>query len=103
MTTPRALICQALFPSISTFETPPLSYTKSSSNVTTFEVLSLAPLLDTTNNVDFPLGSYNLEFTDPVTTTTYESSYTNDTSVTVEESVGFSADGPSVTAGGSVT
>jgi hypothetical protein len=60
-------------------------------------------LLDTTNNVNFPTGSYNLEFTDPATTTTYESQYSNSSSSTVSASVGFDSDGPNVSSGYSVT
>ena len=48
-------------------------------------------------------GLLGLEFDDPPTTTTFESSYSNSSSVTVSGSVGFDADGPNVTAGGQVT
>jgi hypothetical protein len=48
-------------------------------------------------------GLLDLEFADPQTVTTYESSYTNSSSVTASESVGFNSQGPNVTAGGSVT
>ncbi len=78
------------------------SYTPYSSAVANFEVGD-GGLLDTANNVGFTSGSYNLEFTDPATTTTYESSYTNSSSATSDGSVGVSADGPNVTSGGSVT
>ena len=44
-----------------------------------------------------------LEFDDPPTTTTFESSYSNSSSVTVSASIGFDADGPNVTVGGQVT
>lgn len=44
-----------------------------------------------------------LEFEDPQTTTTFESSYTNSSSTTVSGSVGVNPTGPNVTAGGSVT
>lgn len=63
----------------------------------------LSCLVDAEANVDFPDGSFSLEFTDPVTTTTYESSYTNSSSVTADGSVGLGAEGPNVTVGGSVT
>jgi hypothetical protein len=79
-----------------------LSYQKQSSAVTAFGAFA-GTLTDTTNNVKFTSGSYNLEFTDPVTTTTYESSYSNSSSTTVSDSVGFSLEGPNVTFGGSVT
>ena len=48
-------------------------------------------------------GLLGLEFDDPPTTTTFESSYSNSSSVTVSASIGFDADGPNVTAGGQVT
>jgi hypothetical protein len=48
-------------------------------------------------------GLLGLEFADPQTTTTYESSYTNSQSTTVSASVGVNADGPNVTYGYSVT
>lgn len=44
-----------------------------------------------------------LEFTDPQTVTTVETSYTNDSSTTVSGSIGVDSDGPNVTAGGSIT
>jgi hypothetical protein len=83
-----------------------VNYSKNSSTVVGFYVQS--PFLtDTTpgapNNGFFAAGAYNLEFADPATTTAYESSYTNGSSVTTSGSVGVSADGPNVTVGGSVT
>jgi hypothetical protein len=44
-----------------------------------------------------------LEFSDPQTVTSFKSSYSNSSSVTISGSVGLSAKGPDVTAGGSVT
>ncbi len=79
-----------------------LSFAKYSSEVAGFNNLA-GDLLDTTNNATLTAGSYNLEFADPATTTTYESSYSNSTSVTLSESIGFDADGPNVSAGASVT
>ena len=80
-----------------------LTYEKNSSNVTSFDVASPTPVYDSNQGAQFTPGSYNLEFTDPVTTTTVESSYSNSSSVTVSGSVGLTADGPNVTAGGSLT
>jgi hypothetical protein len=49
-------------------------------------------------------GLLGLEFADPATTTTYESSYTNSSSTTVSESVGWNGvQGPNVSASESVT
>jgi hypothetical protein len=70
-----------------------LSFAKYSSEVAGFNNIA-GDLLDTTNNATLTAGSYNLEFADPATTTTYESSYSNTTSVTLSESVGFDSDGP---------
>jgi hypothetical protein len=78
-----------------------LSYEKYSA-ITAVQILA-GQLLDTTNNVNFPADSYNLEFADPETTTTYEAQYSNTSSSTVSASVGFDSDGPNVSAGYSVT
>ena len=51
----------------------------------------------------FISNAINLQFADPATTTTYVSSYTNSSSATASGSVGFSAEGPNVTLGGSTT
>jgi hypothetical protein len=82
-----------------------LSYSKNSSSVTSFEVDGPPPLMNfgSAGLVPFTTGSFNLEFTDPATTTTVESSYTNSSSVTLSASIGFDSDGPDVTVGGSVT
>jgi hypothetical protein len=81
-----------------------ISFSKSSSNVTMFELDSPQPLGVTAGSGYLTPGSYNLLFTDPATTTTSESSYSNGSSVTVSASVGIDADGnPDVTASGSVT
>jgi hypothetical protein len=78
-----------------------LSFEKYSSEVAGFNNIA-GDLLDTTNNAALTTGSYNLQLADPATTTTYESSYTNSTSVTLSESVGFDSDGPNVSVGASV-
>jgi hypothetical protein len=82
-----------------------LTYSKNSSNVTIFEMQEVPPVnvASSTASGNLTAGSYNLEFTDPATTTTVESQYSNSSSVTVSASVGFDADGPNVTVGGSVT
>jgi hypothetical protein len=51
----------------------------------------------------FISNAINLEFADPATTTSYVSSYTNGSSATASGSVGFNAEGPNVTLGGSTT
>jgi hypothetical protein len=78
-------------------------FSRSSGNVMSFEVMSPPFVEDLVKGENFTQGSYNLEFTDPATTTTVESSYSNTSSVTVSTSVGFDSDGPNVSAGGSVT
>jgi hypothetical protein len=81
-----------------------LIYTTSVSSVNEFFVF--APGLgEAPPNEFFPITSsfVSLEFTDPPTTTSYESEYSNSLSFTAQGSVGLSAAGPNVTVGGSVT
>lgn len=85
-----------------------LSFQKTSSSIYLLGSAEQGFLLfDTTpglpNEGIFTSTAINLEFADPVTTTAYESSYTNSSSVTATGSVGFSAEGPNVTLGGSTT
>jgi hypothetical protein len=82
-----------------------LTYTKSVSYVNQFLVLAPGLGEAPAPNEFFPITSnfVSLEFTDPATATSYESSYSNSLSETADGSVGLDADGPNVTAGGSVT
>ena len=68
----------------------------------TFLIESEAPV-EASSALPLTPGLLGLEFADPPTATTFESSYSNSSSVTVSGSVGFDADGPNVTAGGQVT
>ena len=85
-----------------------LSFQKTSSSMFVYGFAEQG-LLDYDTTPGLPNGGYftnfiyNLEFADPQTTTTYESSYTNSSSATATGSVGFSAEGPNVTLGGSTT
>lgn len=64
---------------------------------------SQATLVEASSGDEIDESISGLEFTDPQTVTTVETSYTNDSSTTVSGSVGVNSDGPNVTAGGSVT
>jgi hypothetical protein len=61
------------------------------------------PPIEASSGQPLRSGLLGLEFADPATTTTYESSYSNGSSVTVSDSVGIGADGPNVTSGAEVT
>ena len=78
-----------------------VTYSMSESGVT-FLIQAEAPV-EASSDLPLMPGLLGLEFADPATATTFESSYSNTQSVTVSGSVGFDADGPNVTAGGQVT
>src|SRR5205823_9052754 len=81
-----------------------LTYTKSVSYVNQFVVAAPGLAEAPPNKFSLITSDFvSLEFTDPPTTTSYESEYSNSLSETAEGSVGLSADGPNVTGGGSVT
>jgi hypothetical protein len=67
------------------------------------QTANTAAVREAVSGLPLTVGLLGLEFADPATATSYESSYTNGQSVTAEGSVGISSDGPNVTGGGSVT
>ena len=80
-----------------------VTYSGGDSGMTYLIETGQVPVKEAASGLPLLSGLLDLEFADPQTTTTYESSYTNSTSVTASGSVGFNEDGPNVTAGGSVT
>jgi hypothetical protein len=78
-----------------------VTYSMSASGITF--AIEAEPPIEAGSDLPLLPGLLGLEFADPATATTFESSYINGSSVTASGSIGFDADGPNVTGGGQVT